>query len=356
MTEPVSPADAAASRSSLLTTAIWVVIGALIAAALVCVVWVLFGSQNGLVGRAFLTILLLIGFAAVAIMDVRLAARRPVWFALTSMAVWIVTLLIGAFMIWMPGSDLSLAGRVLSFLLIVLILQLAVLHVRLYWKAHERRPTTFTTIVTYVTIALVAVLAILLVLPLMVHEWVDFHELYWRFVVAVTILAALGTALVPLVNMLFIPRPPRAPKPLPWPTYADGRTPLPVMPDGQPDWQAYYTGRPTYAQPLPPSPAQAALGYPGQPPAPPQSFAAPQAYPQSQAYPPQGYAPSQAYAPPQGYAPALQVPPVMGASMPPIPPEPAQPAAPPQQPPMPPTTPPTEPPTQPPAPPIPPAS
>ena len=116
MTEPVSPADAAASRSSLLTTAIWVVIGALIAAALVCVVWVLFGSQNGLVGRAFLTILLLIGFAAVAIMDVRLAARRAVWFALTSMAVWIVTLLIGAFMIWMPGSDLSLAGRVVSFL------------------------------------------------------------------------------------------------------------------------------------------------------------------------------------------------------------------------------------------------
>ena len=24
--------------------------------------------------------------------------------------------------------------------------------------------------------------------------------------------------------------------------------PLPVMPDGQPDWNAYYTGRPTYLQ------------------------------------------------------------------------------------------------------------
>ena len=89
MTDPVSPAEAAASRSSLLRAAIWVVIGALILAALVCVVWVLFGSQNGLIARAFLTVLLLAGFGGVAIMDVRLAARRPVWFALTSMAVWL---------------------------------------------------------------------------------------------------------------------------------------------------------------------------------------------------------------------------------------------------------------------------
>jgi hypothetical protein len=293
MTEPVSPADAARSRSSLLTTAIWVVIGALITAALVCVVWVLVGSQNGLVARAFLTILLLVGFAAVAIMDVRLAAQRPVWFALTSMAVWIVTLLIGAFMIWMPGSDLGLAGRVVSFLVIVLVLQLAVLDVRLYWRAHERRPATFTTIVTYVTIALVGVLAVMLVLPLMLHEWIDFHQLYWRFVVAVTILAALGTALVPLVNMLFMPRAPRAPKPLPWPTYADGRTPLPVMPDGQPDWQAYYTGRPTYAQPVPPNAASRAVASPAQPPAPQPQYQGQPQYPAQPLYPGQPPAPVQ---------------------------------------------------------------
>ena len=72
--------------------------------------------------------------------------------------------------------------------------------------------------------------------------------------VAITILAAVGTALIPLVNALFAPKKPRpaylnappvAPVPQPWPTYADGVTPLPVMPDGSPDWNAYYTGYPS---------------------------------------------------------------------------------------------------------------
>ena len=43
-----------APRSGLLRWAIWVAIIALIAAALVCVVWVLVGPENGLIGRAFL--------------------------------------------------------------------------------------------------------------------------------------------------------------------------------------------------------------------------------------------------------------------------------------------------------------
>ena len=71
--EPAQPARADNSMSPLLRAAIWVAIGALIAAAIVCVIWVLVGSQNGIVGRAFLTILLLAGFAGVAILDAHLA-------------------------------------------------------------------------------------------------------------------------------------------------------------------------------------------------------------------------------------------------------------------------------------------
>ena len=94
----------------------------------------------------------------------------------------------------------------------------------------------------------------LLVIPLIIGEWVEFPDLYWRIVVAITILAAVGTALIPLVNALFAPKKPRPAHltrsaawptlPQPWPTYADGVTPLPVMPDGSPDWNAYYTGLP----------------------------------------------------------------------------------------------------------------
>lgn len=304
MTAPDHRTDAAladASGSSLVRAAIWVAIGALIAAAIVCVVWVLVGTQNGIIGRAFLTILLLAAFAGVAIIDAHLAPRRPAWFALASMVTWVVTLLIGAVMIWLP-ERYSWSGftRFVQFLVIVLILQLALLHIRLYTKAFRRYVTTFTQIVAIVTITLVIGLAIMLVIPLMIGEWVDFTDLYWRFVVALTILAAVGTALIPLINALFAPKkprpahlsaPPAAPVLQPWPTYADGVTPLPMMPDGSPDWNAYYTGYPSQVSqaiapvaPMAappqwtqqPSPAQTAKpqspqrsGYEGYPPPPP---------------------------------------------------------------------------------------
>ncbi|WJL96406.1 hypothetical protein QSU92_04260 [Microbacterium sp. ET2] len=359
-------------RSPLIRTAIWVAIGALIAAAIVCVVWVLIGPENGIVARAFLTVLLLAGFAGAAILDANLAPNRPAWLALASMGVWVVTLLIGAVMIWMPERfAYSGFGRFVSFLLIVLILQLALLHIRLFLKALARNRTTFTSVIAIVTIVLVIALAIMLVIPLMLSEYAQLGDLYWRFVVSITILAAVGTALLPLMNVLFAPRRPRpqpvapayagypgypaaggqqtgvipawaphapqgqtwpgqaqaswqpqagsqgqsapqsfapasaapipaapvpaapasapvapapradasdddataphaaesapapasaapvaaasspaAPAPtegelLPWPMYADGRTPLPMLPDGSPDWQAYQTGRPS---------------------------------------------------------------------------------------------------------------
>ncbi len=167
------PRRADAPTSSLLRAAIWVAIGALIAAAIVCVVWVLLGEQNDIVGRAFLTILLLAAFAGVAILDAHLAARRPAWFALASMVSWVVTLLIGAVMIWMP-ERYSWGGfsRFIQFLLIVLILQLALLHIRLYVKAFQRYVTAFTQAVAIITIALVIALAALLVVPLIVSEYV----------------------------------------------------------------------------------------------------------------------------------------------------------------------------------------
>jgi hypothetical protein len=279
MSEPITHPNS----NKILRASIWVAIGALIAAAVVCVVWVLVGDAGGMIGKAFLTILLLAAFAGIAIIESNLASRRPAWFALASMVTWVVILLIGAFLIWMPetndyfGSGLE---RFMKFLLITLILQAALLHIRLFSKAHERHHTTFTSIVTYVTIGLVVILAVMLVLPIMIEEYVVFRDFYWRVVVALAILAAVGTALVPLVNALFAPKKERPvsaptgtyyPQPVPqWPTYADGMTPLPVLPDGSPDWNAYYTGQPTYPQgyaqqaQVPPA-ASAAASAPEQP-------------------------------------------------------------------------------------------
>ncbi|QIG39769.1 hypothetical protein G5T42_09960 [Microbacterium sp. 4R-513] len=259
MTVPEHPSTGTAD-SKLIRISLWVAIGALILAAIVCVVWVLVGTDNGVVGRAFLTILLLAAFAGAALLDARLAPRRPAWFALASMVTWVLCLLFGAILIWLPAPGwyyFDAFGRFISFLLIVLILLLALLHARLLIKAHQRHVTGFTRGVTIITIALVVILAAMLVIPLAFHEYFTYADPYWRAVVAIAILAAVGTALVPLVNALFAPRRPVArgygpypaaqtPVPPPaWPTYADGVTPLPVMPDGWPDWNAYYTGYPS---------------------------------------------------------------------------------------------------------------
>ena len=308
------------NMSLLIRGAIWIAIGALIAAALVCVIWVLIGDQDGLIGRAFLTILLLAAFAGIAILEAGLAPNRPDWLALASMVTWIVALLVGAVKIWLPEEDGYFTGaeRFFQLLLVIGILQLALLHVRLFTPAAQRHVTTFTRIIYIVTIVFLGALVGLLVFFLAFPHSFDYGELYWRIVVALTILAAVGTTLIPLLNALFAPK-----KPAPaahavasapaWPTYADGVTPLPALPDGSPDWNAYYTGYPSVA------PQRQALGqtpvvpFPVSPePAPPQ-YAQPFAPPVLQApdIPPVPQAPvvEPPAAPEQGAPPAFPPPP-----------------------------------------------
>lgn len=242
------------NMSLLIRGAIWIAIGALIAAALVCVIWVLIGDQDGLIGRAFLTILLLAAFAGIAILEAGLAPNRPDWLALASMVTWIVALLVGAVKIWLPEEDGYFTGaeRFFQLLLVIGILQLALLHVRLFTPAAQRHVTTFTRIIYIATIVFLGGLVGMLIFFLAFPNSFDYGELYWRIVVALTILAAVGTTLVPLLNALFAPKKPTraasavavAPA---WPTYADGITPLPALTDGTPDWNAYYTGYPSVA-------------------------------------------------------------------------------------------------------------
>lgn len=270
----VNHAQPKQGASLLIRGAIWIAIGALIAAALVCVVWVLIGDQNGIIGRAFLTILLLAAFAGVAILEAGLATRRPDWLALASMITWIIALIAGAIKIWLPSEPYEYAGgagRFFMLLVIVGVLQLALLHVRLFTPASQRYVTTFTRVIYYVTIAMLVLLVAMLVIFLTLPDTFHYSELYWRIVVALAILAAVGTTLIPLLNALFAPKKPAAAAgyapvqgyapalaappapagaaPQQWPTYTDGITPLPVLPDGSPDWNAYYTGYPTQSAP-----------------------------------------------------------------------------------------------------------
>lgn len=316
------------NMSLLIRGSLWIAIGALIAAALVCVIWVLVGDQDGLIGRAFLTILLLAAFAGIAILEAGLAPNRPDWLQLASMVSWIVALLVGAVKIWLPEDGMFFgAERFFQLLLVIGILQLALLHVRLFTPAAQRHVTTFTRVIYIVTVTFLVGLVGMLVFFLAFPNTFHYGELYWRIVVALTILVAVGTTLIPLLNALFAPKkkvsPARGVAPAPsWPTYADGVTPLPALPDSSPDWNAYYTGYPTQApqqqqlaapassfpvapQPVPPQPVQ---------PAPPQF--APPAVPGGHPVPPVPAAGGQPSSPQQGEPPAF----------PPPPPAPQQPA------------------------------
>lgn len=296
------------NMSLLIRGSIWIAIGALIAAALVCVVWVLVGDQDGLIGRAFLTILLLAAFAGIAILEAGLAPNRPDWLALASMVSWIVALLVGAVKIWLPedGQDFTGAERFFQLLLVIGILQLALLHVRLFTPAAGRHVTVFTRIIYIATLVFLGGLVAMLVFFLTFPHTFDFGELYWRIVVALTILAAVGTTLIPLLNALFAPKK-QAPAVQPvlqaWPSYADGVTPLPALPDGSPDWNAYYTGRPSTPQLAAPQYGAQQYGgqqFPSVPPAPQTPQAPPadlQAFPQAPPADPQAFPPAPPVAP-----------------------------------------------------------
>ncbi|QYM65182.1 hypothetical protein [Microbacterium sp. Se5.02b] len=312
------------NMSLLIRGSLWIAIGALIAAALVCVVWVLIGDQDGLIGRAFLTILLLAAFAGIAILEAGLAPNRPDWLQLASMVSWIVALLVGAVKIWLPEDGIYFgAERFFQLLLVIAILQLALLHVRLFTAAAQRHVTTFTRVIFIVTITFLAGLVGMLVFFLAFPHTFHYGELYWRIVVALTILVAVGTTLIPLLNALFAPKkkspavasPAGAPS---WPTYADGITPLPALPDASPDWNAYYTGYPTAPQQALPS--LPASSFPVVPqPAPPQP--APQ------------FAQPDATAAPAGGHPVPPVPPVPASEEhPPVPTQSEPPAFPPPPP------------------------
>ena len=276
MTKTPTREKSGPNTSLMIRGAIWIAIGALVAAALVCVVWVLTGDQQGLVGRAFLTIVLLAAFAGIAILEAGLAPHREDWLTLLSMIAWVVALLVGAVKIWLPDDTMYFGGaeRFLQLLLVVATLQLALLHVRLYRRAVARHRTTLTRAIAAATYVFLGVLVAMLVFFLTFPETFRYEELYWRIVVALTILAAVGTMLIPLLNALFAPKTPRpagvsqhlpaphaarsvsaaAVEPLPWPTYADARTPLPMLVDGSPDWNAYYTGVPAAGATVFPTP------------------------------------------------------------------------------------------------------
>ena len=186
-----------------------IVIGALIAAALVGVYAVIIGRWDETCWRLIGTIALLVFFSLVSWYDADVSARRAPWFGAVSVTLSAFLLLDGLWKIWAPALDGSEPDDwwwgFFSWMLLVAVTRLGLLHIHLVLNTQRRFTGPIMSKVTLVTLILVGALTVGLAAPL-VFQHVDFGEAYWRLVGAIAILDALGTILIPLTYTLFGPK------------------------------------------------------------------------------------------------------------------------------------------------------
>lgn len=245
-----------------------IVVGALIAAALVGVYAVVLGRFDETCWRLIGTIGLFVFFALVSWYDADVSARRAPWFGAVSVVTSVYLFGIGLWKVWEPTAQpVGSSGygvsepwwEPFSWFLLVVVTRVGLLHIHLVLNTQRRFTGPVMSKVTVATLVLVGLLTAGLSLPL-IWTGVDFGETYWRLVAVVAILDALGTVLIPLTYQLFGPK-------------AAGRPAVagPAAPAGP----AAFGPTPAFAPPSAPAPGSPAPGAAPSAPAPGAAPAAP---------------------------------------------------------------------------------
>jgi hypothetical protein len=237
-----------------------IVIGALIAAALVGVYAVVIGRFDETCWRLIGTIALLVFFSLVSWYDADVSARRAAWFGVVSVITSAYLLMAGLAKIWVPVAvnpdDPFAHGpwwEPFAWIALVIVTRLGLLHIHLVLNTQRRFTGPVMSKVTVATLLLVALLTLGLSVPLALPS-VDFGETYWRLLAVVAILDALGTILIPLTYTLFGPKRER---PQPWPPQQPGAFAQPAAYGSAPVQGAAAQFAPPGAQFAPPAAAQA---------------------------------------------------------------------------------------------------
>jgi len=268
-----------------------IVIGALIAAALVGVYAVVIGRFDETCWRLIGTIALLVFFSLVSWYDADVSARRAPWFGVVSVITSAYLLMAGLAKIWVPvagGPYDPFAYRPwwepFAWFALVAVTRLGLLHIHLVLNTQRRFTGPVMSNVTVVTLLLVGALTLGLSLPLALPT-VDFGETYWRLLAVVAILDALGTILIPLTYSLFGPKAAaQQPQPAPAPTFAPQA--FPSAPPAASTPPMAFTPPVAPAAPAAPAfPAQAAPAPPAAPAAPAAPTASTTPVPPTAAYP-----------------------------------------------------------------------
>ena len=204
------------------------VVGALIAAALIGVYAVVLGRFDDTCWRLIGTVALFVFVALISWYDADISARRAAWFGAVSVVTSVYLFGVGLWKVWSPTWQIDDRGgpfwfapwwEPFAWFLLVLVTRAGLLHIHLVLNTQRRFTGPLMSKVTVATLVLVGLLTAGLSLPL-IWTRVDFGETYWRLVAVVAILDALGTVLIPLTYSLFGPKRQRpasfAPAPAPF--------------------------------------------------------------------------------------------------------------------------------------------
>lgn len=263
---PTTTTPEAPRRSRAAVAALYLAIGALIAAALLGAFFIIVGDQSNVAGRAWLTLFLVALFAGAVLLDTNVSNGPNRWYLIVSTLVNIVIVAIGLLKLWngwLQPEDTASAWvwtvQMWRLFGIIVLLRLALLFMQFYGLAFVTRArTALGKILAIVTIALVWMTALVLAIPAAFPEFA-WPEWWWR-IAGATALIAVVTTVVPLLLRAFEPKPPKPAVPQVYAAPAQGYYGQPGQVQGYPAQGAPYPG-----QPQPFAPQQ---GQPGVPPVP----------------------------------------------------------------------------------------
>lgn len=209
------------------------------------------GDFEGKFERIFSTFVAFAVFVVLTAFDTRRGMRTE-WYAPVALIANSYILALLLIVTWMTPAGWTLGGNIFwKGLLVVLVTRAVVGASQLLMRMGYGRPRTLGTF-ALITSLLATVSGIFFTAPVAIDVFrVRIPELYWKFAVATLLLTALGLAITLLLRWAYTSDDrerarrehaaaqavaPQTVRPLlPWPRYADGR-PLPVGPDGQPDF------------------------------------------------------------------------------------------------------------------------
>lgn len=299
--------EAPARRTHAATAALYLAIGALVAAAALGAYFIIAGDQANVAGRAWLTLLLVALFAGAVVLDANVGNGPNRWYLGVSTIVNVAIVAVGLLKLWngwLQPEDTAAASVWLAqmsrLFAVIVLLRAALLFMQLYGLYFVTRGRTpIGKIMAMVTIGLVWATVLVLAIPAVFPE-TEWPEWWWR-VAGATSLVAVVTTVIPLLLRAFDPN---RPKPVAQPVQQV--QPVAYAPAQQAP--GYYGQQPVqqpYPAQYPQQPVAPGVPQPGSqpaPPAPPGVPAAPQ--PGSQPPPPappvqQPPAPPGAPTPPQ---------------------------------------------------------